>query len=90
MAIVVDLQLGRSLLLPSAHTYNAVVELLDEARRGARDHPGDLAHLPAVRLSLYIKIIIPTYSRRPPLTENVVAHSVSDLPGLVPKLNQML
>ena len=50
MAIVVDLQLGRSLLLPSAHTYNAVVELLDEARRGARDHPGDLAHLPAVRL----------------------------------------
>ena len=50
MAIVVDLQLGRSLLLPSAHTYNAVVELLDEARRGARDHPGDLAHLPAVHV----------------------------------------
>ena len=34
MAIVVDLQLGRSLAAVGPH--NAVVELLDEARRGAR------------------------------------------------------
>ena len=42
MAIVVDLQLGRSLAAVGPH--NAVVELLDETTRGARDHPGDLAH----------------------------------------------
>ena len=45
MAIVVDLQLGRSLAAVGPH--NAVVELLDETRRGARDYPGDLAHLPS-------------------------------------------
>ena len=40
MAIVVDLQLGRSLAAVGPH--DAVVELLDETRRGARDYPGDL------------------------------------------------
>ena len=35
MAIVVDLQLGRSLAAVGPH--NAVVELLDETTRGARD-----------------------------------------------------
>ena len=46
MAIVVDLQLGRSLAAVGPH--DAVVELLDETRRGDRDYP--LARLPAVRL----------------------------------------
>ena len=52
MAIVVDLQLGRSLAAVGPH--NAVVELLDETRRAARDHPCDLAHLPAVRLPAHV------------------------------------
>ena len=52
MAIVVDLQLGRSLAAVGPH--DAVVEFLDETGRGARDHPCDLAHLPAVRLPAHV------------------------------------
>ena len=43
MAIVVNLQLGRSLAAVCPH--HAVVELLDETRHGVGDHASDLAHL---------------------------------------------
>ena len=41
MAIVVNLQLGRSLAAVGPH--DAVVEFLDETGRGTRDYPGGLA-----------------------------------------------
>ena len=52
MAVVVDLQLGWSLAAVGPH--DTVVELLDELRRGARDYPGDLAHLLAIRLPAHV------------------------------------
>ena len=52
MAIVVDLQLGRSLAAVCPH--DAVVELLDETRRGVGDQASDLAHLPAIQLPAHV------------------------------------
>jgi len=47
-----DLQLGRSLAAVSPH--DAVVAFLDETGRDTRDYPGDLAHMPAVRLPAHV------------------------------------
>ena len=52
MAIVVDLQLGRPLGAVCPH--DAVVELLDETRRGVGDRASDLANLPAISLPAHV------------------------------------